>query len=169
MFPQFEASSGLSGCRRAFWVAMRGSSSVLLRNSALAAGAFACSLLAACARNVAVPDPGLDPLATSAVPATTNPVLSSAGTTESDAELDAATIADAVTSVPFEGRPIAWANPATGSSGSVDAVTERRTEDGALCRDFTALRTSYDGIRNYRGTVCLTERGAWTLSRFDPV
>lgn len=98
-----------------------------------------------------------------------NPLLASAGTIDADAALDAGTIANAVTAVQSNGQPIAWSNPATGSSGMVHGVREYRSQAGMLCRDFTALRTSYDGVRNYSGTVCLTDRGSWDFSRFEAV
>ena len=87
---------------------------------------------------------------------------------ETDTFRDGESIANAVSSVQFSGKSIPWQNPATGSTGDILAVNEQRLASGALCRNFTALRTSYDGIRNYAGSACMNDAGVWRLTAFNP-
>jgi hypothetical protein len=132
----------------------------------------------------ALPDPGVDATLTTqsinpasrtvAVPADAivdadagNGLFGSAGTVKGDERLDAVTIANAVTSVTATGQPIQWSNAATGSNGLIHGIGERKADGGGLCRDFTALRTSYDGVRNYAGSVCMSADGLWRIARFD--
>ena len=82
---------------------------------------------------------------------------------------DAAAIRNAVTSADIEqlgGKAIAWANPATGSRGSIASVTEYR-EKNVLCRRFTASRESYDGVMLYNGDACLRDNGYWWMRSFS--
>jgi hypothetical protein len=125
-------------------------------------------LLAACAGTM--PDPGLepalvDPSVTSSVPGAGTEPLEAAAI---DARLDGEVIGRVVSAVPFTGRPLAWENAATGSGGDVVSVSQRNGETGRICRDFSALRSSYDGLRNYGGTVCMDEAGRWLLTSFAP-
>lgn len=59
-------------------------------------------------------------------------------------------------------RP-AWANPATGASGEIEAIAEAG-EGGRPCRRFTASRERYDGVSVIAGHTCLGEDGAWRLA-----
>jgi hypothetical protein len=134
---------------------------------------LALGLLQGCAADAPLPDPRLDPLVTKAVaaPDATAPfstdALASAGTAQSDEESDSLVMANAVAAIAPTGRPINWQNPATSSSGFIHGVTENRDPAGRLCRDFSALRTSYDGVRNYSGAICMDDRGGWRILRFD--
>jgi hypothetical protein len=80
---------------------------------------------------------------------------------------DEATIRNAVSSIDLEelgGAEIPWANPRTGSRGSISRIGDYRQE-GAICRRFTASRESFEGVRLYNGDVCLGASGLWrTLS-----
>lgn len=60
---------------------------------------------------------------------------------------------------------IAWANPATGSRGTVTGISEYK-EQGMLCRRFSATRESYDGVRIFRGEICLGPAGRWAMLDF---
>jgi surface antigen len=83
---------------------------------------------------------------------------------------DAAAIRNAVTSADLEelgGKAIAWANPGTGSRGSIASVVEYR-EKNVLCRRFTASRESFDGVMLYSGDACLRGSGFWWMRAFDP-
>ena len=125
--------------------------------------------LTGCARGI--PDPGLNidrSIKTAFVSEPFGPERPNALGLEVDTFRDGETIAHAVSSVQFSGKSIAWQNPATGSSGEIIGVNEQRMANGALCRDFTALRTSYDGIRNYGGSTCMNDAGVWHLTAFSP-
>ncbi|MFD2237253.1 RT0821/Lpp0805 family surface protein [Aureimonas populi] len=64
-----------------------------------------------------------------------------------------------------EARPLAWANPQTGATGSITAITEERA-GGRICRAFTTSRQRFDGIALYAGEACTAGQGEWTLTRF---
>jgi hypothetical protein len=125
--------------------------------------------LAGCARGV--PDPGLDidnTIKTASVMEPAGPQISNVLGLETDTFRDGETISNAVSSVKFSGKAIPWQNPATGSSGEILSIDERRLASGELCRNFTAMRTSYDGIRNYTGSACMNDAGVWSLKAFNP-
>jgi 17 kDa outer membrane surface antigen len=129
----------------------------------------AAANLAGCARGI--PDAGLEldrSLTTASIAAPAAPDPSNPLGLEPDTFRDGETIANAVSSVQFSGKTIPWQNPATGSNGDITGVTEQRQASGALCRDFTALRSSYDGIRNYAGSACMNDAGVWHLTAFSP-
>lgn len=80
---------------------------------------------------------------------------------------DQATIRNAVSSADLaalSGKPLAWANAATGSRGEISDLSERP----GTCRAFRATRESFDGVRLFRGETCLSA-GTWRMTRFDPV
>jgi surface antigen len=82
---------------------------------------------------------------------------------------DAATIRNAVTSAnlqALQGAGIPWANPATGSRGSIESVVEYR-EGRQLCRRFTASRESFEGVMLYRGDACLNGGAFWWMRSFE--
>jgi surface antigen len=82
---------------------------------------------------------------------------------------DEATIRNAVSSADLkvlDGKGISWANPSTGSSGEISAVTEYR-QDESLCRRFTTSRQSFDGVALYHGNACLDSTGAWQMMNFQ--
>ena len=129
----------------------------------------ATSCLTGCARGI--PDPGLavdTSIKTASVMEPAGPQFSNALGLETDTFRDAETISNAVSSVQFSGKAIPWQNPSTGSSGEILSINEQRIASGALCRNFTALRTSYDGIRNYAGSACMNDAGVWRLTGFKP-
>jgi hypothetical protein len=65
----------------------------------------------------------------------------------------------------METAGIPWANPATGSRGTITAITEYK-EQGLLCRGFASTRESYDGVTLYRGKICLGPAGRWAMLDF---
>lgn len=88
--------------------------------------------------------------------------------TSQQAASDEMTIRNAVSSANLKaigGKGISWANPATGSSGEISAVTEYKQDD-ILCRRFTTSRQSFDGVALYRGDACLDSTGAWQMMSF---
>jgi 17 kDa outer membrane surface antigen len=153
---------------QAFWVGWLVSSSAKRIISCVTVIFAALASLAGCARDL--PDFGLDvdkSMKTASVMEPAEPQLINALGLENDTFRDGETIANAVSSVQFTGKFIPWQNPATGSSGEILSVNEQRLPTGALCRNFTALRTSYDGIRNYTGTACMNDAGVWRLTAFN--
>ncbi len=152
-----------------FWAGWVLSSSALQRFSCVAVIFTAAVNLAGCARGI--PGAGLNvdrSIETASVAEFAGPTLPDTLGLETDTFRDGETIANAVSSVQFSGKSIPWQNPATGSSGEILAVNEQRLNSGALCRNFTALRTSYDGIRNYAGSTCMNDAGVWRLTAFNP-
>jgi 17 kDa outer membrane surface antigen len=150
-----------------FWVGCLVSSSRKRGFSCVAVIFASVVNLAGCARGI--PDPGLDidrSIKTSSVLEPQGPQRANTLGLDSDTFRDGETVAHAVSSVKFSGKPIPWQNPMTGSSGEIIAISEQKTASGDLCRDFTALRTSYDGIRNYVGSACMNEAGIWHLTAF---
>ncbi len=84
---------------------------------------------------------------------------------------DSVTIRNAVSAADIEvlnGAPLAWANPDTGSRGTVTGLAETRGV-GVLCRTFTTTRESYHGIGLYKGETCLGDQGAWHIRDFGPM
>ncbi len=66
------------------------------------------------------------------------------------------------------GNRLAWADPATGSSGEVTVVDTRRSERYGWCRDF-AERIRWAG-RTYllQGTGCRDPRKVWDIVALEP-
>jgi surface antigen len=126
--------------------------------------------LQSCAGDMPLPDPGVDRLVTQSVPKPAivdGDLLASAGTTAADARRDALLVCNLAASLPPGGRPVDWQNPDTGSTGLIHGLTEQRDSSGLTCRNFTALRTSYDGVRNYAGAICRAPEGGWRVARYD--
>jgi len=65
-------------------------------------------------------------------------------------------------------KPVPWANPDTGSQGTITTVAETKS-DGALCRQFETSREAFDGVSIYRGETCMQRGGQWTLTSFAPI
>ena len=61
-----------------------------------------------------------------------------------------------------------WASAATGSSGTVTAISQERIA-GQTCRRFAATRNAYDGVSMYRGEVCLDPRSGWWTRSLSPL
>ncbi|WP_407865933.1 RT0821/Lpp0805 family surface protein [Phyllobacterium phragmitis] len=84
---------------------------------------------------------------------------------------DQVTIRNIVSALDFRKwgeTPIPWANPETGSQGTITTVAEKKTETG-LCRQFQTSREAFDGVSLYRGETCLQRDGAWMLKSFAPL
>lgn len=95
------------------------------------------------------------------------PDISADPVTASDEETIRNAVSSAVVDQLGEGG-IGWANAATGSRGSIRAVSERQ-DNNRLCRRFTASRESFDGVHLYRGETCLGPARIWTMTAFDRV
>lgn len=65
-------------------------------------------------------------------------------------------------------KPVPWANPDTGSQGTITTVGETRVND-TLCRQFETSREAFDGVSIYRGETCMERGGQWTLTSFAPL
>ena len=104
-----------------------------------------------------------------ASPAPSRPQADPFPETSPQAASDETTIRNAVSSANLKatgGKDISWANPATGSSGEISAVTEYRQDD-ILCRRFTTSRQSFDGVALYHGDTCLDGTGVWRMMNFQ--
>lgn len=91
--------------------------------------------------------------------------------TDSSKMSDQNTIRNVVSALNFTqwGKtPIPWANPDTGSQGTITTVAEKKTDLG-LCREFQTSREAFDGAALYRGQACMTQGGAWALTSFAPL
>lgn len=75
---------------------------------------------------------------------------------------DRAIIAEAVGSAPAGSRPLAWANPATGSAGVIEQVDTNVDEENG-CRNFKASQQSLDGKTRFDGVACPTGQ-SWKLT-----
>lgn len=64
--------------------------------------------------------------------------------------------------------PIPWANPDTGSQGTITTVAEKKTNE-VLCREFETSREAFDGAAIYRGQACMAQGGSWALTSFAPI
>jgi len=83
-------------------------------------------------------------------------------------DVDQITIRNAVSSADVEetaGKAIAWANPDTGSRGTITEVSEAKGK-GRLCRRFTGSRESFDGVAMFRGETCMVGQGLWRIESF---
>lgn len=84
---------------------------------------------------------------------------------------DQVTIRNAVSSADVDslsGQGIAWANPDTGSRGTITVLVESR-DRGVLCRKFAASRESFDGVTLFNGEICAAGAGTWQMLAFEPV
>jgi surface antigen len=97
----------------------------------------------------------------------TNSVGSVRQAADAETASDQATIRNAVSSANLEEMAggLAWANPGTGSRGTISDVREYR-ESGVLCRRFTGSRESFRGIALVTGDTCLGSDGAWWVRAF---
>ncbi len=65
-------------------------------------------------------------------------------------------------------KPVPWANPDTGSQGSITTIAESSTNN-RLCRRFETSREAFDGVSMYRGETCMERGGQWTVTSFAPI
>ncbi|WP_318282836.1 RT0821/Lpp0805 family surface protein [Brucella haematophila] len=65
-------------------------------------------------------------------------------------------------------KPVPWANPNTGSQGTITAIAESNKND-QLCREFETSREAFDGVSIYRGETCMQRGGQWTVTAFAPI
>ena len=81
---------------------------------------------------------------------------------------DQATIRNAVSSVDIEeqaGKPLAWANPETGTRGTITGLAQSKRA-GRLCRSFSGSRESFDGVSMFRGEACMAGADLWRIEDF---
>ena len=86
------------------------------------------------------------------------------GIAETDAEIIKETVAAA--KVSHDNAPLAWANPQTGSSGTIVAIDKFMGKHGHRCRGFKTSVDSFMGIAFYNGEACRISAGKWVLSWF---
>ncbi len=65
-------------------------------------------------------------------------------------------------------KPVPWANPETGSQGTITTIAESNKND-QLCREFETSREAFDGVSIYRGETCMQRGGQWTVTAFAPI
>jgi len=64
-------------------------------------------------------------------------------------------------------QTIPWSNIATGTTGTISYVGERRSVT-EICREFVTSKHSYDGIAQFHGKICRTRMGkTWTLESIE--
>lgn len=68
----------------------------------------------------------------------------------------------------WAGKTVPWANPDTGSQGTITTMNERNS-DGILCRKFETSRESFNGVSIYRGETCMETGGNWFITSFSEV
>ncbi|PWL19719.1 hypothetical protein DKP76_00790 [Falsochrobactrum shanghaiense] len=91
--------------------------------------------------------------------------------TETNQLSDQSTIKSIVSALDFTQwgkKPVPWANPDTGSQGTITTIAESRAGD-VLCRQFQTSREAFDGVSIYRGETCMQRGGNWTLTSFAPI
>ncbi|EEZ11279.1 LOW QUALITY PROTEIN: conserved hypothetical protein, partial [Brucella melitensis bv. 3 str. Ether] len=69
---------------------------------------------------------------------------------------------------PMGQKPVPWANPDTGSQGTITTIAESSTNN-KLCRQFETSREAFDGVSIYRGETCMERGGQWTVTAFAPI
>ncbi|HHV67632.1 MAG TPA: hypothetical protein GXX48_08325 [Ochrobactrum intermedium] len=65
-------------------------------------------------------------------------------------------------------KPLPWANPDTGSQGTITTIAENN-KNNQLCREFETSREAFDGVSIYRGETCMERGGQWTVTSFAPI
>ncbi|WP_245410107.1 RT0821/Lpp0805 family surface protein [Falsochrobactrum shanghaiense] len=138
----------------------------LLRAAQLAAVVLS---LAGCAMggfsiDKAVPD-------TSTITGSVKSAQKTEAVTETNQLSDQSTIKSIVSALDFTQwgkKPVPWANPDTGSQGTITTIAESRAGD-VLCRQFQTSREAFDGVSIYRGETCMQRGGNWTLTSFAPI
>lgn len=63
---------------------------------------------------------------------------------------------------------LAWANPASGNSGTITGLNAATAKNGAPCRDFSTTLATIEGVSMYRGRACQGYAGPWDLVDFTP-
>ncbi len=83
---------------------------------------------------------------------------------------DAQVITDAVATATVKpaSTALAWANPNTGSSGTIVAIENFVGKHGQKCRGFKTTVSTFMGIAFYDGEACQISPGEWVLSWFKP-
>jgi hypothetical protein len=64
--------------------------------------------------------------------------------------------------------PVVWENAESGNSGTITGLIASSSASGRACRNFSATRSSLDGVRAYRAEVCRVGTG-WEYTRLEPL
>lgn len=88
------------------------------------------------------------------------------GVAQTDAEIIKTTVAKAPDR--DGAKALAWANPKTGSSGTIVAIDRFMGQHGQACRGFKTSVDTFMGIAFYNGEACQISPGEWVLSWFKP-
>ena len=90
-------------------------------------------------------------------------MTSATGATPATAPVaDRTVIAEAVGNASAGSKPLAWANPGTGSAGVIERVEATEGHENG-CRNFTASRQALEGKTRFDGVACPTGQ-SWKLS-----
>ena len=90
-------------------------------------------------------------------------------TSAPQAATDAGVVLKAIEAAGVIGRdaPIAWANEATGNTGTITHIVAGRALNGAPCRDFETTLVTIEGVRLHAGRACQGYDGPWEMVHFD--
>lgn len=61
------------------------------------------------------------------------------------------------------GQQIVWANPNSGTQGTITPVREGRTSDGSACREYQQTVTIGGKTEKAYGTACKQADGSWKI------
>jgi surface antigen len=89
------------------------------------------------------------------------------GIASTDADVIKTTVAQARIK-PGSSLALAWANPSTGSSGTIMAIDKYLGKHGQKCRVFKTTVSTFMGIAFYNGEACQISPKEWVLSWFRP-
>ncbi|MCS0461420.1 MULTISPECIES: RT0821/Lpp0805 family surface protein [Rhizobium] len=73
---------------------------------------------------------------------------------------DQAVIADAVSRGPVGVKPLAWANPSTGSVGVIEEIG---VDPESSCRAFVTTQRTLEGETRFKGLACPSGESDWKL------
>jgi len=65
------------------------------------------------------------------------------------------------------GEKVAWNNPDTGNSGTIEATKEGTDADGNMCREFKHTVQVKGETREDTGVACKRDDGTWVTVRYD--
>lgn len=76
------------------------------------------------------------------------------------AKTDQAVIADTVSRGPVGVKPLAWANPSTGSAGVIEEIG---VDPESSCRAFVTTQRTLEGETRFKGLACPSGASDWKL------
>ena len=96
---------------------------------------------------------------------TTEPLVTASTTQpETARQTDQAVIADTVGRSDAGMRPLAWANPSTGSAGVIQQIGPV-LDGGQGCRQFVSTHQTIAGSSTFDGIACPSQDNHWKINR----